>query len=90
MDELSNCPFCGGQSRLYHLLGGYNFVQCEKCGARGPDHYSKEKAEEAWSKRYDPVNFGQLYDAVLHFVRDANKWAHDLGFDIAFEEEKDA
>ena len=58
MKELERCPFCGGKSKITSLFmrDGYYTVECtnEHCKAiifRGYD--SKEKAVEAWNKRFN-------------------------------------
>lgn len=40
MDELKNCPHCGGTAKLHITRGdmngpGHSNVECEACGSRG-------------------------------------------------------
>lgn len=50
-NRLEKCPFC--KSSNVTLIDGYRdwYVQCCKCGARGPVKKDAREAKEAWSKR---------------------------------------
>ena len=50
-NRLEKCPFC--KSSNVTLIDDYRdwYVQCCKCGARGPVKKDAREAKETWSKR---------------------------------------
>lgn len=51
LDDLLDCPFCGGKARLISDIRN-NRVRCTECGASGGHaYYSKPEAIEMWNKR---------------------------------------
>lgn len=50
-NRLEKCPFC--KSSNVTLIDDYRdwYVQCYKCGARGPVKKDAREAKEAWNKR---------------------------------------
>ena len=55
MDEIKQCPFCGGKAEVNHVsLGGYETgydVRCPDCGC-GTDYCDKrQQAIDAWNRR---------------------------------------
>lgn len=58
MDELNNCPFCGGEAKLQSHVDDfdiwYYYIQCDNCGAKS-DYYDTDEGEEApieaWNTR---------------------------------------
>lgn len=60
MEELKNCPFCGGKAisrrrRPDHIMNGKYFISCVEC--RNKTHYydSEEEAIAAWNKRVEVI-----------------------------------
>ena len=61
MTELKPCPFCGGKSTIRQVTpvrdgltltyNGY-FVICEECLTSGDNYSTKERAIDAWNRRY--------------------------------------
>lgn len=53
--NLSPCPFCGNaQTNILSVEqtgGNTKYVQCQKCGARGPWFNYKDTPEEKWNTR---------------------------------------
>lgn len=57
MEELKRCPFCGAEPPTVKVLHPLdinmaNWVVCGKCGVSASVTFGKEKAIEAWNKRY--------------------------------------
>jgi Lar family restriction alleviation protein len=57
MEELKRCPFCGAEPPTVKVLHPLdinmaNWVVCGKCGVSTSATFGKEKAIEAWNKRY--------------------------------------
>lgn len=57
MTELKRCPFCGAELPTVKVLHPLdinmaNWVVCGKCGVSTSVTFGKEKAIEAWNKRY--------------------------------------
>lgn len=100
MSKLKLCPFCGGEAEVigYFQKGVANnyqyFVRCQKCKARpqlyGYTFTSKEKAIEAWNRRYS-VDESPTID-VVEVVRckDTTKiiHAHWLTWEEMFPDSK--
>ena len=59
MDELKQCPFCGGEAIFCSAFMDYAFVKCRKCGAKTDnialsyEYSAKDVAIEAWNRRDD-------------------------------------
>ena len=59
MDELKNCPFCGGKVRKRRSFGGIILFECldkKECGAifsfdSDICNDNPEKADESWNNR---------------------------------------
>ncbi len=56
-EGLKPCPFCGGravirevETRTYRI-GGY-YVMCGNCLTSGNNYKTKQKAADAWNRRY--------------------------------------
>lgn len=56
--ELKPCPFCGSENVIFvnGLIGPGMWVSCNDCAAIGPTCQTKEEAESAWNRRYEPPN----------------------------------
>jgi len=52
--KLKPCPFCKGSSVILREDRGLFFVACY-CGARGPSHFTKRIAIEAWNTRHTDI-----------------------------------
>jgi Lar family restriction alleviation protein len=50
---LLHCPFCGYPDSVVTEKPGVAFVwvECQTCGARGPDCDNEDAAEAAWNSR---------------------------------------
>ena len=48
------CPFCGGEAEFADIrrLGGWHMVTCKKCGALTQASLVRDKAIDAWNRRY--------------------------------------
>lgn len=65
MEELKECPFCGGEAELKQHksaidkndrpIGGW-FVDCEECDCGTPWHNTESQAITAWNRRTTPEN----------------------------------
>lgn len=57
-ENLSNCPFCGGENVVMVEVEHPDsrrekFIGCCSCGAKGPSSFQgEEKAVEAWNNRF--------------------------------------
>lgn len=49
--ELKPCPFCGDQAEPKSGNDYQHWVECQICGAMGPNKHSKLMAIEAWNRR---------------------------------------
>lgn len=49
MTEIVNCPFCGGVATVGGLVP---WVECQSCGASGPQKTTDEEAIAAWNHRH--------------------------------------
>ena len=52
--KMLNCPFCGGKANIdggNGIVKRY-FVFCTKCKTRQENRLTREKAIEAWNRRY--------------------------------------
>ena len=56
--KIKACPFCGGENAMFirSKSGLGMWVLCNNCAAIGPTCQTKEKAIEAWNRRYEPPN----------------------------------
>lgn len=57
MTELKRCPFCGAEPPTVKVLHPLdinmaNWAVCGKCGVSTSVAFGREKAIEAWNKRY--------------------------------------
>ena len=60
MEHLIPCPFCGstdlslrGNEEAEYTNGKMFAVQCNRCGARGPEEYlARESAKMRWNARH--------------------------------------
>ena len=50
MNEIKNCPFCGGKSRVQLYLGKW-CARCNKCKSYSAPYDTEEQAREAWNRR---------------------------------------
>lgn len=53
MDELKNCPFCGGAAELVVFDGRYGpyiYAECELCGASSK-RFRASKKDDVWESR---------------------------------------
>lgn len=58
MNELKQCPFCGGNPEKRYIKRKklfanthYVYVRCKVCGATSSVHVTIENAIEAWNRR---------------------------------------
>ena len=64
MDEMKNCPFCGGESDVnwnwnWKIKRFFVYVKCDTCGAQGKTvsctdddlEYTKDLAIRLWNRR---------------------------------------
>lgn len=56
MEKLKPCPFCGGDAEYDNSDSGpFEWIACQKCGARGPTiNYNRKKlgdSRAAWNRR---------------------------------------
>lgn len=49
MAEIVKCPFCGGVATVGGLVP---WVECQSCGASGPQKTTDEEAIAAWNHRH--------------------------------------
>lgn len=49
IDSLQDCPRCGFRIQVYHEHPDGHFVQCRKCGGRGPVSATEHDAAVAWN-----------------------------------------
>ena len=52
MNEIKNCPFCGGKSRVHLYLGKW-YARCNKCRSYSAPYDTEEQAREAWNRRVE-------------------------------------
>ena len=52
-ERLKSCPFCGGAPKERDSTGGWSWIECKKCGAKGPAENIGHGGEhdEAWNRR---------------------------------------
>ena len=54
-EKLRNCPFCGGEAKLYSRavdwLLSEHLVRCKKCHCITDTYDTKEEAVEVWNRR---------------------------------------
>lgn len=51
MEELKNCPLCGGRANFYRFAHK-NVIYCNKCGLKLEQSYgSKNDIYKAWNSR---------------------------------------
>jgi hypothetical protein len=50
MAEIVNCPLCGGAATVGGLVP---WVECQSCGASGPQKTTEAEAIAAWNARHD-------------------------------------
>lgn len=50
MEELRNCPFCGGKAALYYA-SSCPYVKCTKCGSKTGKYLNVEYAIKNWNRR---------------------------------------
>ena len=61
MEELKPCPFCGEAENIdygtyYGTLKGFDYVQCQNCGAEVREWHNNDKtiwALDVWNRRAD-------------------------------------
>ena len=54
MEELRQCPFCGGVSTLHSIdCCKTVYAVCMNCGIHTVEYSEPEKAIEAWNRRVD-------------------------------------
>lgn len=65
METLSKCPFCGASQTFFSFVlmlqfwkAGF-YVECWRCGARGPAKVTKKRAADAWNYRAVPGGQGE-------------------------------
>lgn len=49
--ELESCPFCRSESLFCDVDSEGWYLECNGCGARGPNAKSPKDAEAAWNRR---------------------------------------
>ena len=49
--SLLPCPFCGADDPVFRGQHDCHYVQCEGCGASGPDCDDPDEAERTWNLR---------------------------------------
>lgn len=54
MDDLKQCPFCGGEAET--LGGAYYWVWCKSCGVETKGFHHKWQAVDAWNRRAEDGN----------------------------------
>ena len=67
--ELKTCPCCGGPTEVnrYNPYDGYQgtwtayYIECAECGLRTSDFRSLEEAAEAWNRRPNVYEDGDIY-----------------------------
>jgi Lar family restriction alleviation protein len=50
MSRIKRCPFCGNDDCVLEATFHSFFVECQKCGARGPLEIFEEQAIDAWNQ----------------------------------------
>lgn len=58
------CPFCGGRGEVGGLIP---WVECQSCGASGPQAETEEAAIAAWNTRAHSAE-------IAGALRDAERW----------------
>ena len=99
MNELADCPFCGGSDRQVCTLSrhgevrGY-FVYCYSCSAQGGYNGSEDGAEQRWNRRVHdagtatepkltPERLGREYARAVGITDDAEYSDESNGFESA-------
>lgn len=60
MEDLKNCPFCGGKAITRrrspdHIMRNKYFICCSECKNKTGYYDSEEEAIKAWNKRINSV-----------------------------------
>ena len=82
------CPFCGGRGEVGGLIP---WVECQSCGASGPQAETEAAAIAAWNRRTHSAEIaGALRDAeryrwLREHFRFANDSMHEIWFDDTLE-----
>jgi len=53
-EEITSCPFCGGESFVEenHMGRGLFNIRCSLCRVHGKSSYTREGAIMSWNERY--------------------------------------
>ncbi len=56
--DLKDCPWCGVRPILKHTHPGTGWIQCDCCGAQGPDVYDSRAWRKVFQRAIDRWNNG--------------------------------
>lgn len=53
MSDLKKCPFCGGEAEYNNNFDGFEWIQCQECGARSSIERISSDADpkDSWNRR---------------------------------------
>ena len=79
MNELLNCPFCGGEAKYMEIKDFFisRFVTCTKCGIETPRNcLNRKDAIKRWNTRKPMDNIVEKLEEKTEFLKDCTKYGN--------------
>ena len=80
MNELLNCPFCGGEAKYMEIKDFFisRFVTCTKCGIETPRNcLNRKDAIKRWNTRKPMDNIVEKLEEKTEFLKDCTKYGNE-------------
>lgn len=71
--ELKNCPFCGGNAKIYLVTENERYARCTECGVRQLPYYKipENQIIADWNTRVEPeLTSSEIY-TILQMINGA-------------------